>query len=210
MNVNLWRRCETLFKHVAHCCSSISKSPDSIRSVGCGRYAFSRPPVSYSVQRYFHLQSVCQANKSQSVTDVSVSQSTDVIKSRDIVEAVNAQINSEDLGRLFAVVHVAGFQRKVTVNDIIVVETSSYPSVGTRIRLEKVLLVGSKDFTLVGRPLLSRSVVNIEATVIEKTLSPMVLSFLMVRRRRVRKLRMQKTQQVVLLINSIEVNSLED
>lgn len=56
----------------------------------------------------------------------------------EIVEAVNAQINSEDLGRLFAVVHVAGFQRKVTVNDIIVVETSSYPSVGTRIRLEKV------------------------------------------------------------------------
>lgn len=54
------------------------------------------------------------------------------------MEAVNAQINSEDLGRLFAVVHVAGFQRKVTVNDIIVVETSSYPSVGTRIRLEKV------------------------------------------------------------------------
>lgn len=144
------------------------------------------------------------------MTDISVSQSTDVIKSREIVEAVNAQINSEDLGRLFAVVHVAGFQRKVTVNDIIVVETSSYPSVGTRIRLEKVLLVGSKDFTLVGRPLLSRSVVNIEATVIEKTLSPMVLSFLMVRRRRVRKLRMQKTQQVVLLINSIEVNSLED
>lgn len=56
----------------------------------------------------------------------------------EIVEAVNTQINSEDLGRLFAVVHVAGFQRKVTVNDIIVVETSSYPSVGTRIRLEKV------------------------------------------------------------------------
>lgn len=56
----------------------------------------------------------------------------------DIAEAVNTQIHSEDLGRLFAVVHVAGFQRKVTVNDIIVVETSSYPTVGTRIRLEKV------------------------------------------------------------------------
>lgn len=55
-----------------------------------------------------------------------------------IAEAVNTQIHSEDLGRLFAVVHVAGFQRKVTVNDIIVVETSSYPTVGTRIRLEKV------------------------------------------------------------------------
>lgn len=209
MNVNFWRRCETLFKHAGQCCSSINKLQGSIRSVGCGRDAFSRPPVSYSVQRYFHLQSVCQANKSESIADVSVSQSTDVNKSTDIVEAVNKQIHSEDLGRLFAVIHVAGFQRKVTVNDIIVVETSSYPTVGTKIRLEKVLLVGSKDFTLVGRPLLSRSVVNIEATVIEKTLSPMVLSFLMVRRRRVRKLRMQKSQQVVLLINSIEVNSLE-
>lgn len=61
-----------------------------------------------------------------------------VLTCSDIAEAVNTQIHSEDLGRLFAVVHVAGFQRKVTVNDIIVVETSSYPIVGTRIRLEKV------------------------------------------------------------------------
>ena len=34
-----------------------------------------------------------------------------------------------------------------------------------------------------------RSVVNVEATVIEKTMSPMMLSFLMVKRRRVRRLK---------------------
>ena len=51
---------------------------------------------------------------------------------------MNTSINSEDRGRLFAVVHVAGSQKKVTVNDIIVVESSVFPTVGTRIRLEKV------------------------------------------------------------------------
>ena len=56
----------------------------------------------------------------------------------DIEAAVNTSINSEDRGRLFAVVHVAGSQKKVTVNDIIVVESSVFPTVGTRIRLEKV------------------------------------------------------------------------
>ena len=42
---------------------------------------------------------------------------------------------------------------------------------GQRIRLEKILLVGSSDFTLVGRPLLPRDLVNVEATVVEKSLS---------------------------------------
>nr|XP_022306137.1 39S ribosomal protein L21, mitochondrial-like [Crassostrea virginica] len=210
MNVTFWRRCETLLKHVNHCCSSISRSSGNSGSLS--RAQFTRPPlssVSYSVHRHFHLQSVCRANKSEEVKDVTIPQTSDLEKSGDIEAAVNTSINSEDRGRLFAVVHVAGSQKKVTVNDIIVVESSVFPTVGTRIRLEKVLLVGGKDFTLVGRPLLRRSVVNVEATVIEKTMSPMMLSFLMVKRRRVRRLKMQKTNQVVLLINSIEVNSLE-
>ena len=42
---------------------------------------------------------------------------------------------------------------------------------GQRIRLEKVLLVGSKDFTLIGRPFLPRDQISVEATVVEKTLT---------------------------------------
>ena len=43
--------------------------------------------------------------------------------------------------------------------------------IGQRIRLEKVLLVGSKDFTLIGRPFLPRDQISVEATVVEKTLT---------------------------------------
>ena len=34
-----------------------------------------------------------------------------------------------------------------------------------------MLLVGSKDFTLIGRPMLPRDLINVEATVVEKTLT---------------------------------------
>ena len=42
---------------------------------------------------------------------------------------------------------------------------------GQKIRLDKICLIGSKDFTLLGRPLLPRDLVNVEATVVEKSLS---------------------------------------
>ena len=48
---------------------------------------------------------------------------------------------------------------------------------GQRIRLEKILLVGAFDFTLMGRPLLPRDLVNVEATVVEKSLSHKKINF---------------------------------
>jgi large subunit ribosomal protein L21 len=58
------------------------------------------------------------------------------------------------VGRLFAVVYINGRQRKITTEDIIIVEGQFPPDIGDRIKLEKVLLVGSKDFTVIGRPML--------------------------------------------------------
>lgn len=51
---------------------------------------------------------------------------------------MNEKIGSDDLGRLFAVVQICGKQRKITSEDIIVVEGYFPPTVGDRIRLEKV------------------------------------------------------------------------
>lgn len=48
---------------------------------------------------------------------------------------------------------IGGSQYKVTNDDVIVVRNHFYPTIGDKIRLEKVLLVGSKDFTVVGKPL---------------------------------------------------------
>ncbi|XP_003378387.1 phosphoprotein phosphatase 1, partial [Trichinella spiralis] len=56
--------------------------------------------------------------------------------------------------KLFAIVKFGDEQFKVTEEDIIIVE-GSYPfKVGDKIRLEKILCVGSSDFTLFGTPVL--------------------------------------------------------
>lgn len=44
----------------------------------------------------------------------------------------------DDTGRLFAVIQVAGRQKRVTTEDVIVVEGNFSPNIGDRIKLEKV------------------------------------------------------------------------
>lgn len=89
----------------------------------------------------------------------------------DVTNEINDQIATNRTGRMFAIVQVCGKQFKVTENDIIIIEGFWPPNIGDRLKLEKVLLVGSTDFTLVGRPILNRELVSIDATVIEKALS---------------------------------------
>uniref|UniRef100_H2Z4N1 Large ribosomal subunit protein bL21m n=1 Tax=Ciona savignyi TaxID=51511 RepID=H2Z4N1_CIOSA len=86
-----------------------------------------------------------------------------------ITEQVNKSIIEAQSQRLFAVVLFASKQFKVTDHDLI--RTTGYidAELGEKIRLEKVLLVGGKDFTMLGRPLLKRSLVKVEAVVVEKT-----------------------------------------
>lgn len=55
-----------------------------------------------------------------------------------VLNNINDQLISSDAGRLFAVVHVAGKQRKVTPEDIIVVDKHIDADIGERIRLNKV------------------------------------------------------------------------
>ena len=71
-----------------------------------------------------------------------------------IYNHLNAKCKDPRLNRLFAVVMIAGSQFKVTTEDVITVRNSFYPTIGDKIRLEKVLLVGSSDFTVIGKPLL--------------------------------------------------------
>ncbi len=84
---------------------------------------------------------------------------------------MNSQIESSSHGRLFAVIHFAGVQRRVTDGDLIMIDGTHPTEVGDVIRAEKVLLVGSRDFTLFGRPLLRPDLVRVEGTVVEKSLT---------------------------------------
>ena len=86
-----------------------------------------------------------------------------------VVQKVSILLSSQDYGRLFAVVQFAGRQWKVTGEDLILIENHLQAQCGDRIRVEKVLMVGGEDFTLIGRPLLGGNLVRVEATVVEKT-----------------------------------------
>lgn len=131
------------------------------------------------------------------------------IVDKSLATMVNEKIKSDDLGRLFAVVQICSKQRKITAEDIIVVEGDFHPTVGDRIRLEKVLMVGGKDFTLVGRPIISRQIVCVEATVVEKTMSQFRVRFKYIKTKRNQKFKLFRDPQTMLVINSIELNQVD-
>ena len=56
----------------------------------------------------------------------------------DILQVVTSQATAPDAGRLFAVVHLQGAQRKVTVEDIVVLRSHLEANVGETINLNKV------------------------------------------------------------------------
>ncbi|XP_059185388.1 39S ribosomal protein L21, mitochondrial [Centropristis striata] len=123
-----------------------------------------------------------------------------------VVSTVNQLIQQQDFGRLFAVVHFAGRQWKVTGEDLILIENQIEAECGDRIRMEKVLLVGAEDFTLLGRPLLGKDLVRVEATVIEKTESWPRVHMRFWKRHRYERKRIIIQPQTVIRINSIELN----
>ncbi|XP_030055370.1 large ribosomal subunit protein bL21m [Microcaecilia unicolor] len=123
----------------------------------------------------------------------------------EVVQKINNLIAAGQYGRLFAIVHFASRQWKVTSEDLILIQNFVDAECGDRIRLEKVLLVGSDDFTLIGKPLLGLDLVRIEATIIEKTDSSPKIWMKFWRRHRYRRQKILVHPQTLLRINSIEI-----
>lgn len=123
----------------------------------------------------------------------------------EVVKRVNELIATGQYGRLFAVVHFASHQWKVTAEDLILIENELDIKCGERIRLEKVLLVGADNFTLLGKPLLRKELVQVEATVIEKTESWPKINMKFRKRKNFRKKKIIVNPQTILRINTIEI-----
>uniref|UniRef100_A0A667HTH3 Large ribosomal subunit protein bL21m n=2 Tax=Lynx canadensis TaxID=61383 RepID=A0A667HTH3_LYNCA len=123
----------------------------------------------------------------------------------EVVGKVNELIATGQYGRLFAVVHFASHQWKVTSEDLILIDNKLDVACGERIRLEKVLLVGADNFTLLGKPLLGKDLVRVEATVIEKTESWPKINMKFQRRKNYRKKKVIVNPQTVLRVNTIEI-----
>uniref|UniRef100_A0A5K3G231 Large ribosomal subunit protein bL21m n=1 Tax=Mesocestoides corti TaxID=53468 RepID=A0A5K3G231_MESCO len=96
--------------------------------------------------------------------------------------------------RYFAVVHFAAPLLEAAPGEII--------------RLEKVLLAGNTDFTIVGRPLIPRNNVFVTAMVVEKTLQHPALWYQFHRRRRHRAMRVFQDNSVTLRIVDVFVKDI--
>ncbi|CAG9865171.1 unnamed protein product [Phyllotreta striolata] len=123
----------------------------------------------------------------------------------EIVKKVNDLVANNAHGRLFAVVHLAGKQFKVTDGDVIIIEGYWPPDVGDKITLDKVMLAGSADFSLIGRPILEKGLVNVQATVIEKTMSHTKTHFRKKRRKQYMRTHFYRVPQTFLRINEVSI-----
>lgn len=66
--------------------------------------------------------------------------------------------------QVFAVIRVKGLQYKVTKDDRVMCELLPF-EVGSQISLDEVLMIGTKDYTTIGRPVVSKA--HVLATVEE-------------------------------------------
>ncbi|KAM7359154.1 mitochondrial ribosomal protein L21 [Cochliomyia hominivorax] len=149
----------------------------------------------------------CQQNKlaTQEFTALPQVSKEEQQKCQQVFDKVNQQLAKGEEGRMFAVVHLCGKQFKVTAGDIILVEGYWPPTIGDEIRLEKVLLAGAKDFTLIGCPMLEPGLVDVKATIIEKTLTHTKTHFKKKRRKQYLRINFQRSPNTMIRINSIEV-----
>ena len=80
---------------------------------------------------------------------------------------------------LFVVVFLCGKQHKITVDDFILVTQIHCLEVFSEIYLEKVLLIGSVNWSLIGTPIIPKGMVKVKATVLEHKLTEPLIVFKM-------------------------------
>ncbi|CAB3234767.1 unnamed protein product [Arctia plantaginis] len=126
--------------------------------------------------------------------------------SKDVIAECN-QLIEKNASRNFAIVHLLGKQWRVTDGDLLVVEGIWPPNIGDQIKLDKVLLAGTKDFSLIGRPLVQPGLVNVTATIISKGLSHTRTHFKKKRRKQYMRINFARAQQTMLRINAVEITN---
>lgn len=113
--------------------------------------------------------------------------------------------------RLFAVIHMFGRQNVITNGDLLMVESHIPLQCGQKLLLTKCLVLGGKDFSIIGRPLVDKELFKIDATVVEKTMSDHKCFFRHIPREHgFKKYFFQSLPRTVLRINSIELKKMPD
>lgn len=69
------------------------------------------------------------------------------------------------------------------------------------------MLAGGDQFTLTGRPLIKPGIVDVQATIIEKTIAHTRTTFKKKRRKQYMRIKFHRSAQTMLRINSITINN---
>ena len=104
---------------------------------------------------------------------------------------------------VFAVIEVSGSQYKVTPDDLIVTEKLKGVDINDKVRLNKVLLVGSRTETTIGRPYVPDA--SVTAAVEEQFLDGKVIVFKKRRRKNSRRTNGHRQPLTSLRILSVDV-----
>lgn len=111
--------------------------------------------------------------------------------------------------RLFAVVHMFGRQSLITSGDLLMFDQHIPLDCGQKLLLNKCLVLGGKDFSIIGRPLVDKELFKISATVVEKTMTDHKCYYRHTPRNRgVKKFFYQSLPRTVLRINEVELKNL--
>uniref|UniRef100_A0A0N4ZV68 Large ribosomal subunit protein bL21m n=1 Tax=Parastrongyloides trichosuri TaxID=131310 RepID=A0A0N4ZV68_PARTI len=127
-------------------------------------------------------------------------------KNTELVSSLISKELSNKFTKLFAIVYVNGKQFKVSSNDLIVLDDNQPIEVGDKIKLDKILAVGSSNFTVLGRPLLDNYKIHVNATVVEKNISSPEVHYTKYDGKNVKHLKWLSREQTTLRINSIFVD----
>lgn len=102
------------------------------------------------------------------------------------------RVTAADIGhfkppKAFAIIQVGSHQFKISPGDCIYTEKLKYADVNDKLCLEKVLMLGSRSQTIIGRPVVPKAAVH--AVVEEQTLDAKVIIFKKKRRKNYRRTR---------------------
>lgn len=126
------------------------------------------------------------------------------------MSAIN-KINSLAPGRLFAVIHMFGRQKLITTGDLVMFDNHLPLECGQKLLFNKALVLGGKDFSIIGRPIVDTSLFRIEATVVEKTMTDHKCKLRHVPRNRgLKKFFYEVSPRTVLRVNDIQLKRLPE
>lgn len=92
----------------------------------------------------------------------------------NIINKSNIITNKE---RLFAIIQMFGKQHIVKSGDLLMVNGHIPVKVGQPIIINKCIVLGGKDFSIIGRPIVDKELFRIDATAVEQTMSDVKCSF---------------------------------